>query len=72
MNEFSDKEKQLFWNLPIVSCSCIDNLQPPSFNIKLLQCYGIFLMSLKLTCAFLLLMYDPFVQESSIYLNSHN
>ena len=46
---YSDKEKQLFWNL-IVSCRFIDNLQPTNSNVKLLQCYGIFLTSRNLTC----------------------
>ena len=49
MNRFSDKEKQLFWNLNF-SCRFIDNLQPANSNVKLLQCYGIFLTSHNLPC----------------------
>ena len=33
-----------------VSCRFIDNLQPTNSNVKLLQCYGIFLTSRNLTC----------------------
>ena len=33
-----------------VSCRFIDNLQPTYSNVKLLQCYDIFLTSLNLTC----------------------
>ena len=32
-----------------VSCRFISNLQPTNSNVKLLQCYGIFLTSLNLT-----------------------
>ena len=46
MYSFLDKEKQLFWNL----CRFINNLQPTNSNVKLLQCYCIFLTSLNLTC----------------------
>ena len=46
MYRFLDKEKQLFWNL----CCFINNLQPTNSNVKLLQCYCIFLTSLNLTC----------------------
>ena len=49
MSRFSDKEKQLFLELK-VSCRFIDNLQPTISNVKLLQCYGIFLTSLNLIC----------------------
>ena len=33
-----------------VSCRFIDNLQSTDSNVNLLQCYGIFLKSLNLTC----------------------
>ena len=33
-----------------VSCRFIDNIQPTNSNVKLLQRYGIFLMSRNLTC----------------------
>ena len=33
-----------------VSCLFISNLEPSSSNVKLLQCYGIYLTSLNLTC----------------------
>ena len=33
-----------------VSCRFIGNLQPTNSNVKLLQCYGIFLISLNLIC----------------------
>ena len=33
-----------------VSCRYIDNVQPTNSNVKLLQCYGIFLTSVKLVC----------------------
>ena len=33
-----------------VSCRFMDNLQPTNSKVKLLQCYGIFLTSLNLTC----------------------
>ena len=32
-NRFSDKEKQLFWNLNKVSCRFINNLQPTNSNV---------------------------------------
>ena len=48
---FSDKEKQLFWNLKFHAVlSFIDNLQPNNSNVKFLQCYDISLTSLNLTC----------------------
>ena len=51
MSRFSDKEKQLFWNLKFHAVlSFIDNLQPNNSNVKLLQCYDISLTSLNLTC----------------------
>ena len=48
INRFSDKERQLFWNLK-VSYRFIDNLEPTNSNLKLLLCYGILLTSLNLT-----------------------
>ena len=35
----------------VCSCRFIDNLQPTNSNVKLLQCYGMFLTSLSLTYA---------------------
>ena len=46
---FSDKEKQLFWNLKFhVVLSII--FSAITSNVKLLQCYDTFLTSLSLTC----------------------
>ena len=42
-------KKSNFFELK-VSCHFIDNLQSTNSNVKLPQCYGIFLTSLNLTC----------------------
>ena len=49
INRFSDKDKRKTWNLK-ASCRFTDNLPQTDSNIKLLQCYGIFLTSLNRNC----------------------
>ena len=48
-SRFSDKEKHLFWNLKFhaVLSTIFSQL---TLNVKLLQCYRIFLRSLSITC----------------------
>ena len=48
MNRFSDKENY-FLDLKVL-CRFIDNFQPTNSNVKLLQCYSIFLTSLNPIC----------------------
>ena len=48
MNRFSDKENY-FLDLKVL-CRFIDNFQPTNSNVKLLQCYNIFLTSLNPIC----------------------
>ena len=49
MSRLSDKKNQVFCNLKFHAVLST-NLQPTNSNVKLLQCYGIFLTSRNLIC----------------------